>query len=375
MQSRLAAMLVTRNFPPLQGGMERLNQQLLISMSAKWRMVLCGPSGASKHVPDNVKVHESSVKPLWWFMLRTLCLSVFKARKTNPALIIAGSGLTAPLVYLAAKLSGSRSVVYLHGLDLVVANKIYQLFWLPMIRRCNHVLVNSKNTAALAIERGVQENRIHLLSPGTDIPMLDASLIDDFRANNGLGKARILLAVGRLTARKGLAEFVANCLPELVSAYPDLMLVIIGGEATDALNAGKRSEKNRIQQAADNAGVGHNIVFLGRCDDLALAAAYQAAEMHVFPVQDLPGDVEGFGMVAIEAAAHGLSTIAFATGGVSEAVANGLSGELIAPGDYRQFSKAVLARLKAGRSDSELTSCRTFAEANSWDNFARKLDT
>ena len=54
---------------------------------------------------------------------------------------------------------------------------------------------------------------------------------------------------------------------------------------------------------------------LARVDDQRLSDAYFAADVMVFPVLDLPGDVEGFGMVAVEAAAHGLPTVAFAVGG------------------------------------------------------------
>lgn len=374
MQKKFKILHVTRNFPPLQGGMERLNQKLFYILSHRWQMILCGPKGASAYVPAESIVKETRLNPLGWFLTKTMCLSIFNAFKNKPELIIAGSGLTAPIAYVAAKLSGAQSVVYLHGLDVVVQNKLYQWCWLPLIRSCDHVLVNSKNTAKLAVDKGVAESKIDLLLPGTDVPTLDSHAAAGFRTEHGLANSKILLVVGRLAARKGIAEFVANCLPDIARSFPGVKLVIIGADATQALAGGKPNEKNEIQRQADIVGVGDNIRFLGRCSDQQLSEAYQTADIHVFPVIELPGDIEGFGMVAIEAAAHGLHTIAFAVGGVSESVADNQSGDLIPAGDYGQFTRKVLSRLSAGRKDSDLAACLAFAENNSWENFEKNLN-
>jgi phosphatidyl-myo-inositol dimannoside synthase len=375
MQKKFKILHVTRNFPPLQGGMERLNQKLFCIMSRRYQMILCGPKGASAYVPPESIVKETELNPLWWFLTRTMCLSVFSALKNKPELIIAGSGLTAPIAYVSAKISGAQSAVYLHGLDVVVHNKFYQWCWLPLIRRCDHVLVNSKNTANLAVDKGVAKSKIDFLLPGTDIPILSSASAASFRLEHGLVNSKILLVVGRLTARKGIAEFVTNCLPEIAKAFPDVALIIIGAEATQALVGGNANGKNEIQRQANRAGVGDNIKFLGHCSDQQLSDAYQVADIHIFPVIELPGDIEGFGMVAIEAAAHGLHTIAFAVGGVSESVADNQSGDLILAGDYRQFTKKVLSRLSEGRKESDLAACLAFAEKNSWENFEKNINT
>lgn len=365
--------LVTRNFPPLEGGMERLNQRLFAAMSVKWQMLLVGPENASGFVPKHVLVSESRVRPLSWFMLSGFIRCMAHAIGYRPVMIMAGSGLMAPVAYIAAKFSNSKSVVYLHGLDLVVENRVYQYFWLPLIRRCDHVLVNSQSTARIAIEKGVQADKINLLPPGTDIPELSDETANNFRTGLGLRDEKILLTVGRLTSRKGIAEFVTACLPEIVSVFPSTVLLIIGSEASNAIACGSGNEKKRIQLHAEAAGVASNVVFLGHCNDEVLSAAYQAADIHVFPVQELPGDVEGFGMVAIEAAAHGLQTVAFAVGGVSESVENGTSGDLITAGNYGQFTQRILNRLGKACSESDSVACRAFAERYSWNNFGRKI--
>ena len=366
------ALLVTRNFPPLVGGMERLNQQLLSALAPDWRLALCGPAGCGAFAPAGAVVRETAIRPLPWFLAASLLKALWLAVHRRPGLVIAGSGLTAPIAWLCARLAGARAVAYLHGLDIVAPSRVYQRLWLPCIRACDLLLVNSAHTAGLAAQRGIPAARIALLHPGTGLPALDPAAGAAFRARHALGDRPLLLSVGRLTRRKGLAEFVAGALPAIVARRPDALLLVIGEEASDALHGGPGAERARIQAAARDAGVEANLRFLGRCDEPTLEAAYQAADCHVFPVLALPGDVEGFGMVALESAAHGLQTVAFAVGGVPDAVAAGRSGTLVEAGRHDAFAAAVLAVLAQPR-DQAAAACRAFAAEHDWGAFGRRL--
>ena len=189
-----------------------------------------------------------------------------------------------------------------------------------------------------------------------------------FRTVHGLGNGPLLLSIGRLSARKGLLEFVRESLPRIVKASPKAVLLIVGGAPSDALHS-RAQDPNAIQEAAARAGIATSIRFLGQIGDDELGAAYRAASVHVFPVIDIPGDPEGFGMVAVEAAAHGLPTAAFANGGVIDAVAEGVSGRLVKGGDYAALADAVLELLA---HDGALAgSCRAFAKRFEWSAFGR----
>lgn len=367
---RPLVLLVTRNFPPLLGGMEKVNQQLLAALQRSWRTALCGPSGCVDYASSKTEVMESPLRPLPIFLLATLWRAVPFAWRRRPQWIIAGSGLTAPIAWVAARCSGARVAVYLHGLDIVAPSCIYQWLWLPFIRRCDLALVNSSNTALLANVRGVRNAVTHILHPGTDIPVLDANVAHEFRRRFTLGDRPLLLSVGRLTQRKGLVEFVSRVLPTIAKRFSNVLLLVIGDEASDALHARAGSERERILAAAREAGLESNLCFLGRCDNATLSAAYQTAAVHIFPVLDLPGDVEGFGMVALEAAAHGVPTIAFAVGGVSDAVLNGRTGALIEPGNYSGFGTAVIRQLS---ERIQIEPCVSFAASKTWSAFGERL--
>src|SRR5688572_5035173 len=113
-----AALLVTRNFPPLLGGMEGVNSRLLSELAEEWRVSLCGPAGCAASAPRAARVAEAPLRPLPLFVLRNAWQAWRMARRERPRLVLAGSGLAAPMAWLAARACGARLAVYLHGLDV-----------------------------------------------------------------------------------------------------------------------------------------------------------------------------------------------------------------------------------------------------------------
>lgn len=335
---------------------------------------MCGPKGAAGFAGIAEDVKEVAIAPLPGFLIKSLWFSWRLAARQRPQWIVAGSGLMAPMVWLAARRSRARAAVYLHGLDIIAPSAIYRLLWLPFIRRCDVVLVNSRATLTLALENGVPLKRISVINPGTDIPVLDPRRAKQFRNAHDLGDVPLMLSVGRLTQRKGLAEFVTHALPSILAACPEALLIVIGDDARNALHGIKEGQKARILRLAHEAGVGRHIRFLGHCSEDELHAAYEASDVHVFPVLTQPGDVEGFGMVALEAAAHGLPSVAFDVGGVADAVESGVTGALIKEGAYKEFGAEVLrylgnAGLRAGMAEV----CLAFARTKAWPEFTRRV--
>lgn len=367
---------ITRNLPPLVGGMERLNWHIADELSRQAQVQVIGPRGAAALKPANTEVSEVPLRPLPRFLLTSAWRALRLARRQRPQIVLAGSGLTAPAAWLAARACGARAMVYVHGLDVAVRHPLYRAIWHPVLRRMDVVVANSHPTMALVRGIGVAPERIRVVPPGVSLPEAPQSpeALRAFRERHGLGDARLLLSIGRLTTRKGLREFVREALPAIISQAPDVLLVVIGDAPTDSLLAGVQSPES-IQAEADAAGIGAHLRFLGVITDpQQLACAYEAASVHVFPVREIPGDPEGFGMVAIEAAAHGLPTVAFATGGIVDAVADGRSGRLLAPGDYDGLCDAILTVLRDGEGAwRERT--QDFARQFVWPRFGASLRT
>ena len=376
MSSLQSLLLISRNFPPLLGGMERLNHHVFLELAREYEVHLVGPDGAAAHVDHPDRVRTCPAAPISRFLTCATVQGIRVARRLRPALILAGSGVNAPPAWAAARASGARWMVYLHGLDLVVKNAVYQRAFLPIIRRADAWLVNSRATAQLAAAAGLDSRRLHILHPGVQIP--DALPTDEevraWRERHGLGDRPLLLSVGRLSKRKGLKEFILHALPAVLTARPDALLVVVGEEPNAALTSASMGVA-ALQEAARAKGLIESLRLVGCLPDPELAHAYRAASVLVFPVLDIPGDVEGFGMVAIEAAAHGLSTVAFAVGGVTDAVEDGASGYLLTPGDYMGMADRVIDLMSRDLGTRASASCIAFASAFSWRHFGEKLRT
>jgi phosphatidylinositol alpha-1,6-mannosyltransferase len=368
---RKTVLLITRNFPPMIGGMEKLNQRMLEGLSLTHRTILIGPNGCRDFAPAGTRVYEAPVANFFVFLIYAKCMAVYLALTQKPDVCLAGSGLTAPYAWLAARLSGASAVVYVHGLDLIADSRIYRLLWLPFIRRCDVIIANSGNTKRLAESVGVPADRISVVHPGTDIPVLNPEKAAEFRIKFGFGDCPLLLSVGRITERKGLLPFLQMAWPSVLARHPDAKLVVIGGEPQQALRKDRRSALADMRAYLSKSGLEESVRFLGRVDDATLTAAYQAANVHVFPVLDSTDDVEGFGMVAIEAAANGLPTVAFDAGGVADAVDQGHGGQLLTPGDYHGFSIAVLSIMNQPPSIQQQDVIRA---KFGWIRFGRDLD-
>lgn len=370
---RKSILLITRNFPPLVGGMEKLNYRLYKSLSQEFEIVLIAPKGAKVYALENTKVYEPPFLGLPVFIIYSFFAAIYLAIKCKPIAVFAGSGLTAPFAYIASRIAGSRSIVYVHGLDLIVANKIYQYIWLPFIRHCDAVIANSHNTKKLALEKGIKEQSLSVVFPGTDIPELNPENAKKFREKFGFNHGPLLLSVGRITVRKGLLPFIQHVLPLIQKQFSNVKLVIIGSEPVHALKQDKQNITAEIKSYIQKNNLTEAVIFLGRCDEETLLAAYQAADVHVFPVLASNTDVEGFGMVAIEAAANGLQTVAFNVGGVVDAVQHGETGYLVPEADYIEMSASVIRVLETAQANHNKALCRDFAKQRSWPVFQKGI--
>lgn len=368
---RCRVLIVTRNFPPLVGGMERLIHHASLELTQQFDVGLCGPKGCSAFAPTSGPIREIPAKPLSRFLPESLFRGLLLASRWRPRIVFAGNGLTGPVALMIGRLVGAKTVVFVHGLDLVARHLVYRRLFLPAVRQCDLILANSESTRRLAVAAGIADQRIRVLHPGVAIPSkADQPLIERFRARLGIGVRPILLSVGRLTPRKGLAEFVESALPMIVAKVPDALLLVAGGPASDAAVANDGDISARINAAVRGQRLEGHVLRLGRVDDETLDLAFRAASILVFPVIEIPGDVEGFGMVAIEAAAHGVPTVAFRVGGVPDAVSDGVSGILIEPNRYDEFAQACIFVL---RGTAKFPKTRQFAARFAWPVFGEKL--
>jgi phosphatidylinositol alpha-1,6-mannosyltransferase len=365
-------LILTRNFPPMVGGMERLVYNIYKELRTYFLCSVIAPSGSADFENHKGDIVECPARRVPLFLCMAFLKGCFCAVRQKYNVVLAGSGVTAPVAVLIGRIFKIPVIVYVHGLDLIVDHKIYQKVFVPCILKADVVIANSSNTARLAMEKGVAKESISIINPGADISDGTTGYLSETVEKYNLGDKRLLLSVGRLIPRKGLPEFIEFSLPLIVKDVPDTLFVIVGSCPQNALKR-EDNELERINRAVRDAGLKKHVLLLGRVEEEELQVLFRASEVFVFPVLDLPGDVEGFGMVAVEAAAQGLPTIAFDNGGVCDAVSSGISGYLVEQGDYAGLAESAIKLLEGDSESVSPEKCRAFAKKFSWSRFGKQL--
>ncbi|MFK7976178.1 MAG: glycosyltransferase family 4 protein [Halioglobus sp.] len=361
-------LVITRNLPPLIGGMERLIHQATLGLSEYADVTVIGPDGCAAQLPAHVNCHEVSQK-LAPFIVHSAILARSIARKTSFDIVLGGSGLSVIGVLLAASKSNAKSALFVHGLDLVVNNWVYQRVFVPLICRADLLITNSSNTQNIALDKGANPSRVAIVNPGTAIPEnTQGNDYADFCRKHDIPFPRYIIFAGRMTDRKGLSHFLRDSFPKIIKAAPDVGLVVIGHEPSDSLN--KRGEESQVHNVVEDMQLRERIRFLGKLPDAALTDGFTHAAAHIFPLREVTGDVEGFGMVAVEAASCGTPTVAFDVGGVADAVTIA-NGHLVLAGDYNEFAKRVIDVVTHAKPSA--AQCRKFAAQFSWPLYNSKL--
>lgn len=354
--------MVTRNLPPVVGGMERLMQRTLSALCRVVTVDLIGPVGVRAWVPPTCRVLAELPFGAAAFLPSATALTLRHAGRRRYQLCLGGSGLMAPALW-AARQQGACTAVYLHGTDLAYEQAVYQRLFVASLAKVPRVIANSRYTGALAVAKGISASSIRVVNPGVDLPATIQR-----PPESSPHRPPTLLAVGRLVARKGIAEFVEQVMPRLLRQQPDLRLRVVGTEPPGS----RQGQQARIQAAASRLVTPDAVQLLGAVDDQELHRLYAESDLHVLPALERRGDVEGFGMVVLEAAAHGLPTVAFDVGGIADALLPGAGGRLIAATDYPQMAEAIMLELRqAGTERRQALIAAT--EQRSWKRFDRQL--
>ena len=231
-----------------------------------------------------------------------------------------------------------------------------------LIRHAGRVSVLTAYTHRLLCDRFPDAASKTFLTPGALRTSVSSA---PFAPARKPGERVVILTVGRLHPRKGQLFIIEalQALPPAVRARVEYWLV--GGNS-------KEGYEERLRAAAEASGL--TVHFSGNVPDDELNRLYARADIFAMTSIDHHHSVEGFGLVYLEAAAHGLPVVAHAVGGVPEAVADGVTGLLVPPRD-RPALTAAFARLIA---DPALRAAfgkagREWARQNSWTRSAELL--
>ncbi|SCG46635.1 glycosyltransferase family 4 protein [Micromonospora humi] len=175
------------------------------------------------------------------------------------------------------------------------------------------------------------------LAPGVDVdtyhPDVDGERV---RQRLGLADRPVVVCVSRLVPRKG-QDTLIRALPEIRRRVPDAALLVVGGGPYRAT----------LEKVARQAGVEREVVFTGSVPASELPAHYAAGDVYAMPcrTRNRGLDVEGLGIVYLEASATGLPVVAGDSGGAPDAVREGETGYVVGGRDVAQLADRVATLL------------------------------
>lgn len=337
--SSLYSMLLSEIFPPQHGGSGRWFWEIYRRLPLSQTTVVAGeyPDAKTFDATHEVDIHRlkysmsdwgvlslSSLRTYWevYRSVRGL-LNAWPRPKQSPLLLHAGRCLPEGwLAWLLSKRYGIPYVVYAHGEDINTYATSRQLRFLTrhVMWGAKAVIANSENTATLlAGAWRLPRGRVEVLYPGVDIERFQPAPRDErFRREHEWQDRQVILTVGRLQLRKGHDKLIES-LVQIKQAIPNVLYSIVGdGE-----------EYPRLQQLVTELGLQSHVRFYRTVDDAFLVQAYQQCDLFVLPNRTVAHDIEGFGMVLVEAQACGKPVIAGDSGGTRETMRPGVTGKVI----------------------------------------------
>jgi phosphatidylinositol alpha-1,6-mannosyltransferase len=322
----MRTLVVTNDFPPRQGGIQTFVAALLARRPPESLVVLAsdhsGSAGYDAGLPYPV-VRRPTGMLLPTRATARAAADLARAHGCDTAFF----GAAAPLGLLAPALreAGVRRLVgatHGHETGWVALPGARQL--LRRIAGGLDVLTYISEYTRSRLEPALGGRaRLAQLSPGVDVdaftPAADGSAV---RRRYGLGDAPVVVCVSRLVARKGQDVLVAGW-PRVLARHPDARLLLVGGGPAEA----------SLRRAVAGEGLGGSVVLTGAVSAPELPAHYAAGDVFAMPCRTRRGglDVEGLGMVYLEAAACGLPVVAGTSGGAPEAVRDGVTGHVVDP--------------------------------------------
>jgi len=356
-------LLITWNFPPKKGGMENLIYDIYTHLSLNYETEVIAPCC---HQKETARIYRPKRKGFLYFAIYSVIKAASLKRNKKYDFVFGGSLAVLPILIILKILLKAKYVAYVHGLDVIYNNAFYQLILKTCTPFMNGFVCNSRNTKALLTQRFKNLKNTTVIPPGMHAEKFPAQSARPY-------PRKYILSVGRLTSRKGLIPFVENCFLYISKQFPDVDFLITGSEPKEAMYH-KCGYEQQLRQCIKKNGLEKRVFLLGWVENDQKLALYQHCECAVFPVVPLENDVEGFGMVAIEAGIMGRPTVAFNVGGIGDAIIDGKTGTLIDSDDYPQMTGEIKKILQKQKYTNHDAIHKEVKRHYSWDKLLTRYD-
>ncbi len=250
---------------------------------------------------------------------------------------------------LWGKILGKKTALSFYGsdaCDIRTSKKVVMLQKWTLQNVTFPITISESTKKRVEVRYGFKNLKIHVIHP--ILPRFEKGEPEDIRAKFGFGLDDfVVLSLGRLVKRKGV-ELLIQAISKI--SDPKVKLLIVG----------KGPERETYEKLVADLNVGNRVIFAGKAP--VLAPYYQACDVYslVSYVIEEEGDVEGFGIVLLEAQSYKKPVIGSQSGGIPETFIDGKTGILVPEKDVEVIARAIM-KLKTDKALYEEMSNNTTA--------------
>ena len=274
-------------------------------------------------------------------IFRLILVNIFKLyprlKTKNFDLVIAGhSGWILPLSFIISRIFKKKLISIAYGLEFLVKNPLsFKTYYFRNTEKI--ILITHQTKEIIKKMHHLNEEKLEVIYVGVDIDSLEiketkSELRKEFNISND---NFVILSVGRHIPRKNF-QLVLRALNEInrLNLNPSFKIkYFLIGEGEETTN---------LKQLTKDLNLENQVVFLGRCDVTTRNKYYKMADLFIMPSITKNNDIEGFGIVFLEANYFKVPVIGTATGGMSEAIIDGGTGFLIKQNDINDLVDKII---------------------------------
>jgi phosphatidylinositol alpha-1,6-mannosyltransferase len=355
--ARPRLLLLTPDFPPSRGGIQVLLARVAEGMRGLDTLVLApdAPGAAAFDAASSLHVQRvrggGRVRGGRNALLNAAALVA--ARRFRPELVLSGHIVTSPAAAAIKRASGALTVQYFYAEEIGAKQRLAAF----AAREADLSIAISSYTASLLAAAGAEPRRLRIVPCGTDV----AAAAEPLRAERPT-----VLTIARIEERYKGHDVMVRAFALVLAKVPDAQWVVIGDG----------SLRPAIEALARSYGVERSIRFLGSVSDAERDTWLRRAQLLAMPSRLPAGPFagEGFGIVYLEAGAHGKPVLAGDVGGALDAVLDGETGLLVDPLDPLAVADAIVSLLLddalAGRLGA---GGRRRVEQQTWPSIAERV--
>jgi len=404
---KINSMIITRGFPPVEGGIETYMFQLANKWSLGDTCVLCDETDKKENINFNFEVKRFKVNnntyleavktifPLLFFKSKhnRIALKFFFLLLINRTFLIY---ITPKLKTLIDKMkrgsekmviqcathiySGSiglfgkilfdeKLVIYIHGTELLKAKERWKfnIFQKFILNNADLIISNSNFTKTIAINMGIAAKKIEVVNLGADTEKFYSidSKENIYKTHNINKNDKLLLSISHLIPRKG-NDMVIRALPKIIEKIPNVKYMICG----------EGRNKENLLALTNDLDLKSKVIFTGYIHNDELNKYLNACDVFIMPNRKEGYDVEGFGIVFLEANACKKAVIAGDSGGAVDAVIDKKTGYLVNPLSREDISEKVIKLLSDDNHRNDIAKIgyeRVITELN-WNKVIKKIE-